>query len=156
MHMTYTDRTQIIGTWLQQALRRYEAPLKMDQETRRKELTFIVQDVNSNIASHVHKEQLISMLDRIEAKIRGAHGSRSWPTIKTFIECTKKVSTDLPASSTETYSLDPLRINEKRIRKGEPISELYLTNKKMRADLIEKTSITNEDLKNYTLPTIEW
>ena len=153
--MNYTERTNTIGRWVQGLLKRYEPPSKMDDDSLREELTFIVKDVNANIASHVKPEQLNSLLERVESKIRANHGARTWPTVKTFIDCTKKSATDVPVDPTEIYEIDTYKIMEKRIRNGEPISESYLKNGIMRSNLLANTNITNQDLKKYEVDVVD-
>jgi hypothetical protein len=152
--MTFDERTKTIGQWVQKLLRRYEAPSRMDNDSLREELTLIVKDVNSNIAGHVTPPQLSSLLERIEGKIRASHGPRTWPTIKTFIDAAKKSAVDAPPNPTGAFSLDPLKITEKRIRNGEPISDSYIKDGITRDKLLSYTSITNEDLKKYEVDTI--
>jgi hypothetical protein len=149
--MTFDERTKTIGQWVQKLLRRYEAPSRMDNDSLREELTLIVKDVNSNIAGHVTPPQLSSLLERIEGKIRASHGPRTWPTIKTFIDAAKKSAVDAPPNPTGAFSLDPLKITEKRIKNKEAISDIYITSRSMKAELLSKTSITQEDLDSYEL-----
>ena len=149
--MTFDERTKTIGQWVQKLLRRYEAPSRMDNDSLREELTLIVKDVNSNIAGHVTPPQLSSLLERIEGKIRASHGPRTWPTIKTFIDAAKKSAVDAPPNPTGAFSLDPLKIAEKRIKNKEAISDIYITSRSMKAELLSKTSITQEDLDSYEL-----
>tara|TARA_R110000796_G_scaffold154457_5_gene271167 strand:+ start:767 stop:1231 length:465 start_codon:yes stop_codon:yes gene_type:complete len=149
--MTFDERTKTIGQWVQKLLRRYEAPSRMDNDSLREELMLIVKDVNSNIAGHVTPPQLSSLLERIEGKIRASHGPRTWPTIKTFIDAAKKSAVDAPPNPTGAFSLDPLKITEKRIKNKEAISDIYITSRSMKAELLSKTSITQEDLDSYEL-----
>ena len=152
--MTFDERTKTIGQWVQKLLRRYEAPSKMDNDSLREELMLIVKDVNANIAGHVTPTQLSSLLERIEGKIRASHGARTWPTIKTFIDAAKKSAVDTPPNPTGEFSLDPLKITEKRIKNGEPISDSYLREGVLKDKLLSYTSITNDDLKKYRVDTI--
>jgi hypothetical protein len=149
--MTFDERTKTIGQWVQKLLRRYEAPSRMDNDSLREELMLIVKDVNANIAGHVTPPQLSSLLERIEGKIRASHGPRTWPTIKTFIDAAKKSAVDAPPNPTGAFSLDPLKITEKRIKNKEAISDIYITSRSMKAELLSKTSITQEDLDSYEL-----
>ena len=149
--MTFDERTKTIGQWVQKLLRRYEAPSRMDNDSLREELMLIVKDVNANIAGHVTPPQLSSLLERIEGKIRASHGPRTWPTIKTFIDAAKKSAVDAPPNPTGAFSLDPLKIAEKRIKNKEAISDIYITSRSMKAELLSKTSITQEDLDSYEL-----
>lgn len=153
--MNYTERTNTIGRWVQGLLKRYEPPSRMDDDSLREELTFIVKDVNANIAAHVTPDQLNSLLERVESKIRANHGGRAWPTVKTFIDCTKKSASDVPVDPTEIFELDTYKIMEKRVRNSEPIAESYIKNGIMRSKLLAATNLTNQDLKKYELDVVD-
>ena len=47
-----------------------------------------------------------------------------------------------------------LKITEKRIKNGEPISDSYLREGVLKDKLLSYTSITNDDLEKYRVDTI--
>ena len=63
-----------------------------------------------------------------------------------------EASNDLAATTTldvPRATLDTYAITERRIKNGEPISDIYIKSSIMRQKLLDNTNITNEDLKNY-------
>jgi len=60
--MKYDDRTRIVGSWLQQLLRRYTPPTGMDNETLKDEMVLIVEDVNKHIPSQFNDEMFKGVL----------------------------------------------------------------------------------------------
>ena len=152
--MDYTERTKKIATWLHGLLHRYKPPPEYDIATQRHTLDLFVTDINSRVRNKITPDQLSLLLEKVDSKIRAKQSSRIWPTNKMFIEATIEASNDF-ASVTQltddTFSLDPLRITEKRIKNKEAISDIYITSKSMKAELLSKTSITQEDLDSYEL-----
>jgi len=92
--MEYTQRVQTIGSWLQRLLKRYTPPSSMDQSALSEELQLIVTDINSHIPSQFEAKDIEVVLTKADVNVRAYQASRSWPTIKTFIESTKKAVDD--------------------------------------------------------------
>ena len=154
----YEDRTKVIGRWLTNVLRRYTPPSGMDDDTLREELNFNVEDVNKNIPTQFDAIDISSVLIKTDGHVRATHGSRTWPSVKTFIECTKKaVDTysryiDIPSVTTDSVATD-LQIIAKRIRNGDPIPDYILVEgSPYRVVIMEKTGITLQDFNKYLAP----
>ena len=125
--MKYDDRTRIVGSWLQQLLRRYTPPTGMDNETLKEEMILIVEDVNKHIPSQFNDDMFKGVLAKIDGQIRAIHGARTWPTIKTFIIATQesvKAYDVKELTSSVEFSLDRFRMAEKRILAGEDVDDL--------------------------------
>jgi len=153
--MKYDDRTRIVGSWLQQLLRRYTPPTGMDNETLKDEMVLIVEDVNKHIPSQFNDEMFKGVLIRIDGQIRAIHGARTWPTIKTFINATqegvKAYDVKQITDGTE-FSLDRFRLAEKRILAGEDVDELYIKDSLSRDQLLERGVVTMDDINKYVDP----
>ena len=119
--MNYEDRTRKIGTWLQDILRRYTPPSGLDNETLKKEMVLIVQDVNKNIPSQYEDADFAMVLDKIDGHVRALHGARTWPTIKIFIQSTKDAvkehnkAIDVPKRFIAPGGLDPHRAQRQEL-----------------------------------------
>jgi len=153
--MKYDDRTRIVGSWLQQLLRRYTPPTGMDNETLKDEMVLIVEDVNKHIPSQFNDEMFKGVLIRIDGQIRAIHGARTWPTIKTFINATqegvKAYDVKQITNGTE-FTLDRFRLAEKRILAGEDVDELYIKDSLSRDQLLERGVVTMDDINKYVDP----
>lgn len=153
--MKYDDRTRIVGSWLQQLLRRYTPPTGMDNETLKEEMVLIVEDVNKHIPSQFNDEMFKGVLIRIDGQIRAIHGARTWPTIKTFINATqegvKAYDVKQITDGTE-FTLDRFRLAEKRILAGEDVDELYIKDSLSRDQLLERGVVTMDDINKYVDP----
>jgi len=154
----YEDRTKVIGAWLTNVLRRYTPPSGMDDNTLREELNFIVEDVNKNIPTQFDALDISSVLTKTDGHVRATHGPRTWPSVKTFIESTKKaVDTHsrhiaIPSVTTNDVATD-LQIIAKKIRNGDPIPDYVLVeDSPYRIVIMEETGITPQDFNKYLAP----
>mgnify|MGYP000191401502 CR=1 FL=1 len=150
--MNYDERTREIATWLHGFLHRYKPPPEYDIATQKQTLDLFVNDINSRIRSPIKLDQIKSILNKIDSKIRSKQSSRIWPSNKMFIDATVEASNDLAATTTldvPRATLDTYAITERRIKNGEPISDIYIKNSIMRQKILDNTNITTEDLKNY-------
>lgn len=155
--MDYTERTKQIATWLHGLLHRYKPPPEYDIATQRHTLDLFVTDINSRVRNKITADQLSLLLEKVDSKIRTKQSSRIWPTNKMFIEATIEASNDFASVTqltADTFSLDPLKITEKRIKNGQSISDSYLKDGVLREKLLSFTSITAEDLRNYEVDTL--
>lgn len=157
--MDYSERTKIIGAWLQRLLRRYKPPADMDNETLGEELKLIVEDINSNMPSQFSRVEVENVLTKVDRHVRAYQASRSWPTIKTFIESTKKgVEEYTRNTGSSITSLHPILISDdqlliRRIKSGGPISGTLLDpDNPTRQRLIEETDLQISDFNKYLDP----
>ena len=156
--MDYSQRTQAIGSWLQRLLKRYTPPSSMDQSALSEELQLIVTDINSYIPSQFEAKDMEVVLTKVDANVRAYQASRSWPTIKTFIESTKKAVDDYSRntnSEVPSITLDKSdNLIVKQIKKGLPIPDWILNpDSPQRQKLLEETDLTLDDLNKYLDPT---
>lgn len=156
--MDYSQRTQAIGSWLQRLLKRYTPPSSMDQSALSEELQLIVTDINSYIPSQFEAKDMEIVLTKVDANVRAYQASRSWPTIKTFIESTKKAVDDYSrntSSEVPSITLDKSdNLIVKQIKKGLPIPDWILNpDSPQRQKLLEETDLTLDDLNKYLDPT---
>jgi hypothetical protein len=156
--MEYSQRVQTIGAWLQRLLKRYTPPSAMDQTALAEELQLIVTDINSYIPSQFEAKDMEVVLTKVDANVRAYQASRSWPTIKTFIESTKKAVDDYSRntnSQVTSITLDKTdHIIVKQIKQGLPIPDWLLNpDSFQRQKLLEETDLTLDDLNKYLDPT---
>ena len=156
--MEYTQRVQTIGSWLQRLLKRYTPPSGMDQTALSEELQLIVTDVNSYIPSQFEAKDMEIVLTKVDANVRAYQASRSWPTIKTFIESTKKAVDDYSRntnSEVTSITLDKTdQIIVKQVKNGLPVPDWILNpDSFQRQKLLEETDLTLDDLNKYLDPT---
>jgi hypothetical protein len=94
----------------------------------------------------------------VDKNVRAYQASRSWPTIKTFIESTKKAvddysrNTSSQVTSTKLNNADDVII--KQVRAGLPIPDWLLDPESFRRQkLLEETDLMLSDLNKYLDPT---
>jgi|TARA_R110000764_G_scaffold561_3_gene2203 hypothetical protein len=157
--MEYTERTGLIGSWLQSLLRRYKPPSDMDNDTLGEELKLIVEDINSNIPSMLTRVEVQIILKKIDGHVRAYQASRSWPTIKTFIESTKKSVEDYSRNTgdskvtTHPLGLSDDQLTVKRIKMGHSIAASLLdVDSPTRQRLLEETDLVESDFNKYLDP----
>lgn len=157
--MTLSERTISIGSWLQRVLKRYSPPASMDRETLGDELNLIVNDINSYIPSNFNPNDINAVLEKTDVHVRAYQASRSWPTIKTFIESTKK-AVDEYARNTLIASDQPVAMvsNQasmvKRIKNGHDIPDWLLAEDcPYREQLLAETDLQESDFNKYIDPT---
>jgi hypothetical protein len=148
--MKYEERTRIIGQWLQEeVLPRYTPPPKMNNETLKKELHHIVEDVNSFISAKLNHAEFKIHLQKIDKKIRTTHTNRTWPTIATFVKATKDTHTQTaPMIEGTTIEQSPFHIELKRMERGEPIPARFLHSTELHQQIVQETNISYAHLQN--------
>jgi hypothetical protein len=157
--MDYTQRTSMIGNWLQGILKRYTPPSSMDRDTLGQELQLIVEDINNNIPSTYEKIDLEVTLKKIDGHVRQYQASRTWPTIKTFIISTKAAVEEYSRNTeslkvTSQSKLDAAVLMVKRIKSGDAIPEWILDPDSIyRQRLLLDTDLVESDFNKYLDPT---
>lgn len=117
--------------------------------------TDVIESVNANIPSGVSQSYFDHILKEITKKVTRSSRSRLLPVPKDFVDATRSAS---QSASEGGYSgaptprdMDPYKITEKRVQRGEPIAEAFLHGRQ-RAALLERTSLTDADLDKYIAP----
>jgi len=153
--MDYTQRTSMIGSWLQGILKRYTPPSSMDRDTLGQELQLIVEDINSNIPTTFEKIDLEVVLKKIDGHVRQYQASRTWPTIKTFVMSTKTAVEEYSRNTeslkvTSQSNLDAAILMVKRIKSGDAIPDWILDPDSIyRQQLLLNTDLVESDFNKY-------
>jgi hypothetical protein len=160
--MDFNERTRTIGTWLVNLLKRYTPPAGLDDATLRDEMNLIVGDINSHIPSQYEQVDLDQTLGKIDSHVREIHGSRSWPTIKTFILATKNGVADycraIAVPKATTYHSNSTidrsdSITISRVINGDGIPDYLLNHDSpTRQRLIASGQLTDGDFAKYIAP----
>ena len=157
--MDYTQRTSMIGSWLQGILKRYTPPSSMDRDTLGQELQLIVEDINTNIPTSFEKIDLEVVLKKIDGHVRQYQASRTWPTIKTFVMSTKTAVEEYSRNTeslkvTSQSNLDAAILMVKRIKSGGAIPDWILNPDSIyRQRLLLDTDLVESDFNKYLDPT---
>ena len=96
------------------------------------EVKIIARTVNQLFPNDATREMIEGTFGRAELKIKAAHKSRTMPSgadIATAIKHSIAVTDDLPSVSPDWFP-DANIINANRIKRGEPVSEYYVTGNK--------------------------
>jgi hypothetical protein len=148
--MTYDQRIARIKEWFKsEVLTRFTPPNGVDPKAAAMD---VIESVNANIPNSVDGAQLDNFLASITKEIVRASRSRTIPMPKDFIQAAKNISErrgdgpELPTSTPD--DLDPVKLTERRIRRGDAIGDQWLRGS-LRLQLLEQTSITEKDLEPY-------
>lgn len=148
--MTYEERIKVIKDWFKtDVLSRFTPPNGVDPKSTAMD---VIESVNANIPNSVEGTQLDNFLASITKEIVRASRSRTIPMPKDFIQAAKNTSErrgDGPELTTSTSGdLDPVKLTERRIQRGDAIGETWLRGS-LRKQLLDQTSVTEKDLEPY-------
>lgn len=152
--MNYETRIAIAREWVANIITRYERPAHLAHEKARLELADMAEDLNNIIPSKLNADEYRSTLEKAARTIRAKNRTRSWPTIALVCQAVRENLPAIPPSeqtSPAPRSMERTRsmvINAGRIKRGEPVGELWITGKNVEK-LIEQKLINREDLKPY-------
>lgn len=117
--------------------------------------TDVIESVNANIPSGVSQPYFDHMLKEITKQVTRGARSRLLPVPKDFVDATRNASKSASeggySGASTVRDMDPYKITEKRVHRGEPIAEAFLHGRQ-RAALLERTSLTDADLDKYIAP----
>lgn len=150
--MKCEQREKIISTWLFELLKRYEVPSHFDDDSARKEMVLMVQDINSELPL-IDEKSLIIFLEKVGKYIRKNQVARRWPTINILMKGIKYTISFWPVDQARKAldcekGFDEEKINSKRILNKESIGEYWVFGKGAEI-LINKLYITKDDLLPY-------
>jgi len=150
--MNYEERKRVISGWLFQTLKRYEAPAHMDDAAMREEMVLMVEDINSEIPSKTNEGGLRYILEKAAEFVRKNQSSRRWPSISMFVKGIKEnrgsMIEEHLSISQQPKDFDATYIMAKKISRGEPVGEYYITGNGRQ--LVLSTGLVNaSDLEPY-------
>lgn len=150
--MDYDYRLQIIKMQLNNLFSSYAVPVQFRNvpDWKDNEVKIIARTVNQLFPNDATREMIEGTFGRAELKIKAAHKSRTMPSgadIATAIKHSIAVTDDLPSVSPD-WLPDANIINANRIKRGEPVSEYYVTGNKA-DELVHEGLITERDLQPY-------
>jgi len=150
--MTHEERIRLLIGELIKIFEGYATPKHLD--TRKKEedeVRNIVRMINQKFPNETTAEHIKGTMDRAMLKIKEAHKSRTWPTAADIaIAVSKSMTSQRSALPTNSgpWKPDPLELNAKRIRAGEPVGEMYIQGK-MAERMLARGMVTEEQLAPY-------
>lgn len=149
--MNYQERTRTIGAWLQQELQSYDVPANHTTERAAKEMSAMVEDINSEIPGGINADAMRHVLSKMSQHVRKNNRTRSWPTPYNFVKAAQKCSHAYKPAQIgppKTIQWDSDVIASKRMNAGEPVAESYVTG--IAADrLLEKNLVTLSVIDSY-------
>ena len=148
--LDYSERTRIIGEWVQRILSQYDMPGTFTKDRARTEMNNLVEDINSELPGGLKGEDFTRTFDKMSIYIRKKNPGRSWPTIKVFMSAVKDSITinKMISQSAAILKFEPDHIAAKRIKSGEPVGESYITGKGYQR-LIDANLIKESDVDKY-------
>ena len=148
--MDYSERTTLIGAWVQKTLSKYDMPGTFTKDRAREEMNNLVEDINSELPGNLKPDDFTRTFDKMNISIRKKNPGRSWPTTKIFMAAVKdsvSINKMLNQSSSVT-KFDPDHIAAKRIKTAQPVAESYINGKGYQR-LIDANLIDQEDIEKY-------
>lgn len=152
--LDYSERTRMIGEWVQRILSQYDMPGTFTKDRARTEMNNLVEDINSELPGGLKGEDFTRTFDKMNIYIRKKNPGRSWPTIKVFMSAVKDSVTinKMISQSSSVTKFDPDHIAAKRIKTAQPVAESYISGKGYQR-LIEANLIDQEDIEKYKRET---
>ena len=150
--MDYDYRLQMMKMQLNNLFSNYAVPVQCRgiDDWKENEIKIIAKTVNLLFPNDVTREMIEGAFSRAELKIKAAHKSRTMPSgadIAAALKHSIAVTDDLPSVSPD-WMPDAKTINASRIKRGEPVSEHYITGNKA-DELVREGLITERDLQPY-------
>lgn len=151
--MNYEHRIAIVRRWFKEQIApRFSIPPGLDPKMTAQD---ICETVNRSIPSNLSDEQINHILGTTTAALVSAAKTRTVPIPSVFQQATSKgVSALLKAGAANTTNdgpdLDPLSINARRIKRGDAVSEYYITGGG-RSELVTRGLVTQEELVHYDI-----
>lgn len=150
--MNYDERIAHIKQWFKDdMLTRFTPPTGVDPKIV---ATDTIEAINSNLPAKLSSETLGNLLSSMTKEIARTARSRTLPIVKDFITAAHNASQALregPQSlNSNPFHIDPLKIQEARVKRREPIPEAYLYGS-LRAQLLAQTTVTDAELDRYSV-----
>jgi hypothetical protein len=148
--MDYNQRITLITNWFKSDMSvRFNMPRDIDAKIAALD---VIEAINSNMPSHLDREQIGNFLASITKEVSRSAKSRTLPTAKEFVDAAR-ISAHTPKISThsapkESGDNEPLRIAVARIRAGEPVSDGWLFGDRRKQIL---KHVTERELERYDL-----
>jgi len=146
--MNYEERISYLKEWLgKDMLSRFNMPRDLDPKIVAMD---VIEAINRNIPTNTTKEQMGNLVAFVTKEIAQSAKTRTLPSVREFIEATKKASESRGERRTAptTTSLDEYHLNANRIRQRGSVADMYLRNPH-RKKLIEEYNLTEEDFYPY-------
>lgn len=122
--MTYEERTSAIGTLLRNTiLPRFVRPVHLDDLNARRELSYMVDDLNA-VWPTVSATEFAAIGERLAKQVRQTVDGRTWPTIPRLLNALKAVKGVTPhrlSKPADAPRARPFEFNAKRIKAKEPV-----------------------------------
>jgi hypothetical protein len=148
--MDYNKRIALITDWFKSDMSvRFNMPRDVDAKIAAVD---VIEAINSNMPSHLEREQIGNFLASITKEVSRSAKSRTLPTVKEFVEASR-ISAHTPQISTHSAPRqsghdDSLKIAASRIRAGEPVSDGWLFGQRRKQIL---QHVTEAQLASYDL-----
>jgi hypothetical protein len=150
--MNYDERIAHIKQWFKDdMLARFTPPTGVDPKIV---ATDTIEAINSNLPNKLSSETLGNLLSSMTKEIARTARSRTLPIVKDFITAAHNASQALregpQSTNSNPFHIDPLKRQEARIKRREPIPEAYLYGN-LRAQLLAHTTVTEAELDRYSV-----
>ena len=146
--MNYDQRMELLKNWFKSdMLVRFAMPKDLDPKTVAID---VIESINSNLPANADKNMMDHFCAGITRDVVRSARTRTLPSVKEFLDVTRKVAQSHGEPRTGPSPAAPSRytIAAKNIRSGLPISDSFLKGES-RKKLKEEEGITDLDLEPY-------
>jgi len=149
--MDFEKRMSMVQSWLKNDIfTRFTPPTGIDKNQVAKD---IAAGVNANLPRVETVDHFKFYLEKVGDHVVRTARSRTLPIPKDFIEGCRHATKSAALQKGMTLHQDkwepcPYRITEKRVRNGEAISDVWLSDYQLER-LLERTNLTMEDMRPY-------
>lgn len=150
--MKYEDRIAIVRAWFKDEItKRYTMPSGLDATTV---ATDIIESINNNIPAQAEAVDFKIILEHTLKHVTRTTRTRTLPVVGMFLagvaEGVKRIDVSTYVEPTEPVDT-MVQLTAKRIKAGEAIGDMWLRGT-LRAQLLNHTNITEDDLAKYEQP----
>jgi hypothetical protein len=148
--MDFQKRMILTTSIITDFLRQYQRPTHLDDQGALREISMIAEEVNNLVSTSHDPEGFRGRIETALRYIRRSYTQRTWPTPAHFVKAMEAtvVSSKPIEGGTEGGTLDPIKINAKRIKAREAVGDSWLWGRNAKM-LLASRLVTIDDLTEH-------
>lgn len=125
--MNFQQRIALITSMTTDFLRQYQRPTHLDNAGCLKEIGLIAEEINSLVSTSLSPEGFRERIEAAFKYLRRTYTQRAWPMPSHFVKAMEAtVVSNRHVEADGDWRLDPMEINAKRIKGGDPVGDSWL------------------------------
>lgn len=146
--MNYDARIAVIEDALLRFQSRYTSPRAMGRDAQADTFAGTCEAINRNFPAGVNEGQMRDRLRRVFDFVADRHETNAWPLQAEYVRALRETSASGIVSADGGWKVGPEKIFAGRIRRGEPVGDMWLFGRNFRA-LKDRHDITEADVQPY-------